>query len=98
MEFDQLVQIAGILLNLLLGIGVVPAIRWVQVQLGLGVRSTQVATVAMAVVVSILNMLVTGAITEEQLRPEYFAELLIAVLTASQAEYNRLKRKGHIPP
>jgi hypothetical protein len=96
MEFEQLVHLANIILNLILGVGAVPLISWICKGLSLNVRLSQLVTTVVAVVIATLTLLVEGVITELSFEPERFVELLIAVLTASQAEYNRLKRKGRL--
>jgi hypothetical protein len=94
-EFDwqMIVQVAGVIVALAGGILSVPLINGLKRLAGMNGRAAQAVTVAVAVLVAIATMIVSGAISPEPLTTEYIGSLISAVLVASQAEYNRLKGK-----
>ena len=92
-DFSSLIQIASLFLALLSGIGAVPLTNLLKDALKLNGRWAQLAVVIVAVVFAVLNMLVTGAISPEAFTPERITQLFLAVLLASQAEYERIKRQ-----
>lgn len=98
MTFEEVVPYLGVLLNLIVGvIGVVPLTNFFRELLNIkAVRLVQLMTVTIATTVATLTLVVEGAITEASFAPDQFFALLIAVLTASQAEYARQKRNGTI--
>lgn len=91
-DFSSLIQIASMFLALLSGIGAVPLVGVLKNALNLNGRWAQLAVVAVAVVFAVLNLLISGAISPEAFAPERVVELFLAVLIASQAEYERIKR------
>jgi phosphoglycerol transferase MdoB-like AlkP superfamily enzyme len=91
-DYSSLIQIASMFLALLSGIGAVPITGMIKDGLKLNGRWAQFVVVVVAVVFAVLNLIVTGAISPEAFAPERMAELFLAVLVASQAEYGRIKR------
>ena len=100
MTFDSLtlIQFASMFLALLSGIGAVPLVKMLKNSLKLNGRSAQLVVALVAVVFAVLNLVVTGAIAPETFAPERVVELFLAVLIASQAEYERIKRAENQPP
>ena len=91
--WSVLIQVAGIILSLIGGVGTVPLVNWLKGALNISGRWVQILTAAVAVLVATLTMLVSGAISPQPLTSDYVIGLFAAVLTASQAEYNRIARK-----
>ncbi len=90
--FIAAVQIAGIVLTLIGGVGSVWLIDWITTQVKLNVRMTQVVTAAVAILIAVSTALVTGLLTPESVTVINISALFATVFAASQAEYQRLKR------
>ncbi len=92
-SLSAVVQIATIIVMLAGGVKSVPLLQWIKVRLNLTKGWSRVATVTLGVILAIAGLLVNGAITAASFAPELAVELFLAVLIASQSEYNRLKRQ-----
>ena len=90
-DFQQLVGIATAVVALAGGVKSAPLINWIKNKLGVDGRRAQAITVVMAVVVAAATQLAAGAITPEHFQPERIVSLILLVLVAGQAEFNRLK-------
>lgn len=91
LNWNLVIQIAGVFLALVGGVLSVPLINWLKTLSGIDGRLAQVVTAVVAAVVAVLTLIVSGAIAPEPLTVEYVGSLFMAVLVASQAEYRRLK-------
>lgn len=90
-EWSGIVQLAGALLALIGGVGSVKVVAWLKDALNLSGRYAQLATAVVAVAVALLTLVVSGAIAPQPLTADYLVALFVAALTASQAEYQRIK-------
>ncbi|MBK8987385.1 MAG: hypothetical protein IPM39_15130 [Chloroflexi bacterium] len=91
LDWNLVIQIAGVFLALVGGVLSVPLINWLKTLSGIDGRLAQVVTAVVAAVIAVLTLIVSGAIAPEPLTVEYVGSLFMAVLVASQAEYRRLK-------
>lgn len=91
--WEQGIRLAALLLSLIGGIGAVPIIGYIKGALNADGRWAQVITAGVATVIAVLTLIVQGTIAPETVTLESAAQLLVAVLVASQAEYRRLKDK-----
>lgn len=91
LDWNLVIQIAGVFLALVGGVLSVPLINWLKTLSGIDGRLAQVVTAVVAAVVAVLTLIVSGAIAPEPLTVEYVGSLFMAVLVASQAEYRRPK-------
>ena len=91
MDWQIILQWATIGVNLISGVGLVPLVNFIKTKLELNGRYAQLLTMVVVVIFTILNLILMGKITPELLTPEKIGQVLIAILLASQAEYQRLK-------
>jgi drug/metabolite transporter (DMT)-like permease len=92
LDWSTIVQFAGVLLALLSGVLSVPVINLLKKVGDVDGRLAQLVTVVVAVLMALLSLIVTGAVSPEPLTADYLITLFGAVLLASQAEYWRLKK------
>lgn len=92
MTWDNVLQIAGLILGAITGVGAVHLLEMIKNWLNLSTRPMQALTLGLSFVLAVLNMIVANAIVPGAFEPEALLELTIAVFVATQAEYNRLKR------
>ena len=88
------IQIAQIVLGLISGVGAVSLIDMIKNQLHLSGRLASLVTVAVVVVLAILNLIVTEQLTPVPLTAESIVGVFAMIYTASQAEYLRLRKQG----
>ena len=97
MEWVTVVEVATFLLALVGGVLSVPIVDWLKEAAGIDGRLAQVLTVAVSVIMAILTLTVGGVLSPDSVTPENVGSVLLAVLLASQAEYNRLRQKIDAP-
>jgi len=89
--FETLVQVAGILVAVIGGVGAVPAVNWLKSTLKLQGNAALVLTVLFAVVWGVAEMVVSGQVTQDSFTLGNLSALVAAVFAISQARYNMLK-------
>lgn len=98
MDTQLIVQIAGVLVSLVAGVGVVPIVDWLKTTLNASGRWSQLLTVAVCTVVATVALMAEGQLAPEAVTAENAGIVFLAVLKASQAEYNRVRRKREKAP
>ena len=88
------VEVAFILLQLFGGGALVYLQQAIRDRVELTPRGNQSLAVIFAAVYALLTLIVEGAITPESFNTENLSVTFLLVLSASQFEYNRLKRKS----
>jgi len=94
-EWPQVVQIANMVIALIVAFGgIVPIVSFLKDKLNTPPRYSQMLAVGVCVVYTILSMILQGVIAPESLTMANMGTTFVAVLTASQAEYQRVQRAG----
>ena len=91
MEWEQIVQIAGFLLALLLGAVSNGLIDWLKAQLGVSGHGALALTAAVAVAIAVLDLVVLGQLTPAGVNWGNATEVFIAVFVASQVRFRMLR-------
>ncbi len=92
-NWEPLVKLAVFALSLSGGAATVPLIARIKTAFNWSGRKVQVLTVFMAFGVAVLNLVVIGVLSPEPATFASLTEILILILIASQAEYNRIKNR-----
>ena len=92
-EWPQVVQVANMIIALIVAFGgIVPIVNFLKDKLNTPPRYSQALAVGVCVVYTLLSMIVQGAVAPESLTMANMGTTFVAVLTASQAEYQRVQR------
>lgn len=93
--WEPILQVATIVVALIVGAGgTVPLVNWLKSVLNLSGRSAQLLAVGVSILFATATAIVQGFINPDMLTPENYATIILAVVTASQVEYNRIIRKS----
>ena len=96
MDWQIFVQLASLLVSGVTGFGAVRVLGYLKTWLKLGYRGSQVAVLVLSMFLAVANMVIANEIVPASFDPEALLPLTIAVLSATQMEYNRLKRAGRL--
>ena len=95
MTWPILLQASGIIIALVAGFGgTVPVVNWIKRRFSITGRGSQTLAVGVSVGFALATLVVQGVLAPETLTVDNMAVLFVAVFTASQAEYRRLKDKA----
>lgn len=91
--WEQIIIFANFVIGLIVAFGgIVPIVNKIKHTFNLKPRYSQFVTVLVVFLYTVLSMVVQGVLVPESLTMAQFGTTFVAVLTASQAEYNRVKR------
>lgn len=91
--WEPVLEIATLIVALVVGVGgTVPLVSWLKSVLNLSGRGAQLLAVGVSILFATAMAIAQGFISPDTLTPENYATIILAVLTASQFEYARLKR------
>jgi len=97
MDWNIVLQLAGLIVALLAGVLNAPIINLLKEAAHVDGRLAQGLAALVAVITAVLVSIVAGTIAPEPLTAEYIVGLFAVILTASQAEYRRLKDATETP-
>ena len=97
MDWSLLLQVAALIAALLGGVLNPPIISLIRKAAHIDGRLAQLVTAVVAVFTAVIVSIVAGTISPEPLTIDYLIALFAVVLTASQAEYRRLKNEADTP-
>jgi hypothetical protein len=89
--FTILVQVAGILVALIGGLGAVPIVNALKGLLKLQGTAAIVLTVVFSVLWGVAELLIGGQLNQDALTLSNLAAVAVMVFTISQAKYNMIK-------
>lgn len=93
-EIQQIVQVANMILSVIVAFGgIVPVVGWLKKLLNPSPRYSQLLTVSVCVVYTVLSMIVQGTLAPETVTLANAGIVFTALLTGSQAEYQRILRR-----
>ena len=92
-EWTLIVQVVTALLSLVGGAATVSVVTYLKNRFRLTGQSARFATAGVAVCVSVMALVVSGAIAPNTVTPENIVTIFILVMTTSQARYNKIRKE-----
>ena len=91
LDWPFIVKMAALAVALIGGAKTVPLVNKLKELLDWSGRKVQFLVIAVSVVLALLTQIATGVLSPEPISPDLILTIFIALVTASQAEYRRIK-------